>query len=309
MRRRSRSVSILVSLLLMLAVAAPVVAQEGTPTGEGDAGEMFEPLAFAALDEAPPAPVLFALLRITYEPGAALPPIVFPGPLVGIIETGTVAAQPNGPAAVQRAAAATPGAAEAATPYVELNLNEGDQIVTPTGTGVAYYNVGDGPASALVAALLPADAELPTGYPAGITVRFLASGVMSTLPAAPLAVGMVRLTYAPGQADPAPSENDGPLLAAVEAGSIGYTLAEGEAQVTSGGMAGTPVAGASAATPAVPGEEVTLVAGDAVVEQGGAASSARNPGDEPATVLIAIVAPSAAFGEDVGTPVAGTPAP
>ena len=309
MLRLAGPLSGLVGLLLLLVGAAPAAAQEGTPAGDGDAEAEFAPLAFALLDEAPAAPAFFALGRITIEPGAANPPIALGGPLVGVIEAGTLAAQPNGPVSVQRAAAAaTPGPAEIATPYIEFELGPGDQIVTPAGTGVAYYNIGDEPASALIVALLPADEPLPTAVPAGVTTEFLASGVMTELPAAPLALAMARLTYAPGQADPAPSENPGPLLAHVESGTFGYTVASGESQVTRAGVDGTPVA-APAATPAALGEEVTLAAGDALFEQGGTTSSGRNPGEEPAVVLVAVVGPAEEFAEEEGSPAAGTPAP
>jgi len=80
----------------------------------------------------------------------------------------------------------------------------------------------------------------------------------------------------------------GTLVASVESGTLGFTLAEdqgmegmGEMSVMRAAPAGTP----AAAEPLTPGQEVELAPGDWFVETG-MVHTARSIGDEPATVLL-----------------------
>ena len=301
-------ISVLVSVLAvvlagLLAVGRPslVAAQEASPEAE-DGG--FAPLAFAMVDSLPPAPALVVLFRITYEPGASFAAPAFPGPLLGAIESGTLTARPDGEVAVTRGAATASPVPAAATPGADVTLAAGDQIVTPPGTAVTYTNTGEEPSTSLVAGVVPADTPLPTAFPPGVTGGQLAFGVATTLPAGPVAIGMARLTFPPGAEEPPSANAGGPLLAYVEGGSIAYTLASGEGQVTQ-----APAAAATPGAVATPGAEVAVSGGGFAFEQGGAVSGARNPGDETATVVILAIGPPEGFAEDEGTPEAGTPAP
>ena len=78
-------------------------------------------------DELPPAPTLVVLFRITYEPGSSFSVPGFPGPLVGVVESGTITARLDGLLAVSHGfSAATPFAEAVATPGADLGLGAGD---------------------------------------------------------------------------------------------------------------------------------------------------------------------------------------
>ena len=123
-------------------------------------------------------------------------------------------------------------------------------------------------------------------------------------------VYVARFTFQPG-AEIFPHSHPGTTVLGVAAGTFGWTLLRGSAQVVRGSAAG-----ATGPTEAVtePGTEVLLEPGDAIVYEDDVVHTARGAGNEPAIVLVTQVLTA---GEprlmradmQMGTPGAGTPTP
>lgn len=293
--------SVLLALVGVLACGpfAGWAAAQGTPPA-GPAPTQTV-LGFGIPPSLPAAPALLVLARISYAPGASLPAVGFPGPLLGVIEQGTFAVQATGPVEVSHpGTGATPEMGPAASPGPAFTLATGDTLLTPAGTAVAYHNTGSGTASALVAALLPTSAKLPTAYPPGVTFQPLAAGVAMDVPAASALV-LVRDSFAPGAVSQATAPSRGPVLGVVEQGHLDYTLASGAASVTHATSSGTPAAASGVmATPAGTAP-TTLGPDDSVIEQTGSRGELHNVGTEPAAALIVVVEPPM-FRTSQGTP-------
>ncbi len=319
MRRALFTIWLVVSLLVLLTTGIATnrsPAQSGTPApGETEpavVGQTMEPLAIGLFEEVPAPPVVFDLSRATFPPGASTPPGPDPGPSLTYVVSGQLRFLLDGPATVTRLDVGPQPAT------ADETVETGNWIVVPAGTGFQAVNATSEQAVALVLRLTPLAegtpsaepaapmaspaAEAPAGTPgpepASLVFEPLAGGVLTDLPPAPLAVALTHLTYDPGAGDPMPSQNAGPLIGYVESGRIGYSLASGEAVI---GRSGVPGATVTAA-----GVEVILEAGDWLFEQAGTASQGRNPGDTPASILLAILAPPEAFLglEPAATPVA-----
>jgi len=108
-------------------------------------------------------------------------------------------------------------------------------------------------------------------------------------------VRLGRLTFAPGASQPR-SAALGPLLVVVERGGLTAKV-EGEAVLT---RAATVDTGATAEPGAPPAADVPLGAGDALVLSGGARYALRNPGREPAVVLVLALLPWSAGAPEGG---------
>lgn len=308
MQRAPSTVWLVVSFTLLFTfgmAASQSQAHDGTPapgeTVPAGAGQAMEPLAIGLFEQVPAPPVVFDLSRATFPPGASTPPGPDPGPSLTYVASGQLRFLLDGPATVTRLATGPQPAS------ADETVEAGNWIVVPAGTGFQAVNSTSEQAVALVLRLTPlaqgspsAEPSAPLASPAAgalagtpgpepVSLIFepLAGGVLTNLPPAPLAVALTRLTYEPGAGDPMPSQNPGPLIGYVESGQIGYTLASGEAIVGRSGVPG--VSGSTA------GVEVTLNAGDWLFEQAGTASQGRNPGDTPASILLAILAPPEAF--------------
>jgi quercetin dioxygenase-like cupin family protein len=142
------------------------------------------------------------------------------------------------------------------------------------------------------------DPSMPPGS-TGITPQPLGGGLPSVAPG--YAMGLVRLTYAPGGTLNSHT-HPGASILYVESGTLTYTLIAGTATVTrSAADASTP----PAAEPLGMGE-VVLNAGDSLFEDADVVHTARNDGDEPAVVLIANLLTA---GAPVTTFLEGTPVP
>lgn len=145
------------------------------------------------------------------------------------------------------------------------------------------------------------DPSMPPGS-TGITPQPLGGGQPSVAPG--YAMGLVRLTYAPGGTLNVHT-HPGASILYVESGTLTYALVEGAAVATR--------APAGSATPnvALPAEqlspgEIVLNAGDSLFEDVDVIHTARNDGSEPAVVLIANLLTT---GEPVTTFLQETPAP
>jgi hypothetical protein len=144
-------VVVLAGPLASARVAPATVAQEAAPA----AGALVPEL----LGHGPPAAAPgfdLSLYRVTFGPGAALPPHTHPGASVVYVETGTLAFTPlEGEAWLVRAGTgATPEAeGEPLAHGVEVELGAGDALFLPDEHGDAAHNAGDGPLVLLLANL------------------------------------------------------------------------------------------------------------------------------------------------------------
>jgi quercetin dioxygenase-like cupin family protein len=117
----------------------------------------------------------------------------------------------------------------------------------------------------------------PAGEAAPVTLEMLASAPAADAPG--MLQVLARVTLAPGAVVPA-HVHPGQLLVTVESGTLGYTIL-GEGQSLRAG-AGTP----TAAEVIAPDTEATFGPGEWFVYEAGTVHMDRNPGNEPAVVLV-----------------------
>lgn len=132
-------------------VAPATVAQEATPA----AGALVPELLGHGLPAAAPGFDL-SLYRVTFGPGAAVPPHTHPGASVVYVESGTLAITPlEGEIRLVRAGtAATPeDEGELLAHGAEVLLEAGDALFSPGEHGDSATNAGDGPLVLLLANL------------------------------------------------------------------------------------------------------------------------------------------------------------
>jgi quercetin dioxygenase-like cupin family protein len=142
------------------------------------------------------------------------------------------------------------------------------------------------------------DPSMPPGS-TGITPQPLGGGLPSIAPG--YAMGLVRLTYAPGGTLNSHT-HPGASILYVESGTLTYTLIAGTATVTRA----APDAATPAVTESLPTGEIVLNVGDSLFEDADVIHTARNDRTEPAVVLIANLLTA---GEPVTTFLEGTPTP
>lgn len=126
-----------------------------------------------------------------------------------------------------------------------------------------------------------AQGATPTAAPGAVGVAFqvLGRGLPKGSPGQ--ALSLLRVTLQPG-GTVATHTHPGQTVLYVDSGTFGYTLYQGEVQLTRAAVAGTP----GPTEQLTPGTEAILHPGDWLFEQG-VVHSARNAGDTPAVVLIA----------------------
>ena len=117
----------------------------------------------------------------------------------------------------------------------------------------------------------------PSGAAAPVTLETLGSVPATDAPG--MLLVLLRVTLAPGAVVPA-HYHPCQLLVSVESGTLGYTIL-GEGQSMRAG-AGTP----TAAEVIAPDTEATFGPGEWFVYEAGTVHMDRNPGNEPAVVLI-----------------------
>jgi plastocyanin len=138
----------------------------------------------------------------------------------------------------------------------------------------------------------------PAGPAGGVQKDLLGSGVSALAPGRTLL--LQRRTFAPGAdsgAHPAP----GPVVLAVEAGTVGFKVVEGAALVTRAGADGS---GETIAA----GAEVTLNVGDSVFYDESVVHVVRNTGDAPAITLEARLNPTEGATAPAASPAGGNTA-
>jgi quercetin dioxygenase-like cupin family protein len=249
-------------------------AQDGAPAGEPAAlpeGVTVAPLLVEPLTALPPAPAYVGLARLTYPPGAAVASQVVAGTTLLYVESGSIVAEVGGAAVTGSAgpvgtAAASP-AAGGGTP-----VEAGRPIVVPADTPFATRN--DGPQPAIVFQVEIYASATPPPLGASLSFLRLGSGVATALPAAPVQVGLGRVTLDAGASTDL-AEVPGPVLVVVEFGTLSLVT---------------------------PGSEATLGLGGTAFIQGGTQSAARNAGSGPLVLLVLAVFPAAAG--DGATPAA-----
>ena len=123
------------------------------------------------------------------------------------------------------------------------------------------------------------------------------------------ALALLRITVAPG-GSVAPHTHPGETVYHLAAGTLQFTMLEGEAQLVRA-VDGTPAAATPSAGEAIPvGEEITLSAGDTIYYDATVLQSERNVGDEDAVVIVSnlrgVDEPARKFHDDMAasTPVA-----
>lgn len=120
--------------------------------------------------------------------------------------------------------------------------------------------------------LMNASGTPAAGDPTGVTIEVLGRGGSAVVPERELLLR--RRTFEPG-ASTTPNPADGPVVLAVESGTVGFTVVEGAAQLTRDAAAGSP--GPTEAVAA--GTEAILNPGDTVFYDEGVVHVVRNAGD------------------------------
>jgi len=297
-----------VAVLAAVLAAMPAVSSaQGAPAAATPEARSAVLLALS-LEDLPPPPAFIRLVRITLQPGAMVAAHSHPGPEAALVERGSLTVETDRMPLVQRAAGGEPAGAgagaEAATPTGPLALAEGDRVVYPAGSAFGFRNDGDAPTSLLTAIVLPAGENRPAGSAwvdgapraeemQGVTSRILGDAVAPGWPAPPMALEIDRLALAPGEPVPA---WPGPVMLAVESGTLGFALEGGEYQVSRNG---------SIDANAEPGAVETLAVDESVFFPGGMGELARPAGD-PAVVLLRLGVASL---NPAATPMAPAPGP
>ncbi len=294
-----RLISPLLALLLLLGGAGASLARQATPVATEIApGITSAQLAVADIDALPRDSSLILLARYTLAPGAEVPPSA--GQSVGLyyVESGELAVTGTGAVSIIRAGQSD---AEIKDPGTEAVISAGDVLYTGVCVEGGLRNDGAAPATLLLGAVAglrpgqcPGATPVATGSNnPGLTTEFLAIGASAPLPVLPAQLAMVKLTYAPGAADPQASAYAGTVLARIDSGTLGFTIESGEGTVIR--KPADPNAFFTARQdPLIPGVEETVNPGDFVYETGGTASQARNTGTEPATLIVFVLSSAAA---------------
>jgi quercetin dioxygenase-like cupin family protein len=252
-------------------------------------------LVHSATLDLPALPSVVALARLTYAPGAEGDDRALPGPLLLIVEAGSLTVQVTG--AAQRLPA------DQATPIVAgtLVLSAGDRLVLPAATPAVFRNTGSGPVVALAAGVFPTTAVAsaavgagsPLGHPApgwvedgspGATVQPLAGGWMVDLTARAAAMELQRLSLPPGARVSLAAA--GAVALAVETGAL--TMVSGEGLI----WLHHPEGGDDSLSLDT---EATLLSGDGALLQAGADVALCNAGSSPLQILTLTVAPVTAI--------------
>jgi hypothetical protein len=281
----NRPIACLVSIGLLVFASISVAAQDASSPAAG------EPTVAAAavgqLPESPAGEAVLRLLRVTIQPGGALP--LNPGrqeAVAALVDAGEVAVHFEFDALLEPSVGADP-----------IPVAPGTVVTIPVGSG--FYAGKDTTFTMLnlssqAAVVLLGLVEPSAWAPPGVVSRYinfslvqsevLAVGVLEELPAAPIVLGIAILVYEPGQGDTAVEAVGGPSAAYVESGEFSYTLGDGVVELTRAAGEGMP----ASAEILAPGSTTTLRAGDAIFEHG-ASTMVRNEGADPAIVVLVVV--------------------
>jgi hypothetical protein len=235
------------------------------------------------------------LERVTLGPGdrVAGPPLE--SRLIAV-EAGTLTVALD-PASAGQALAAAGGAAggppRVVAPGTTVDLSGGDLLALAAPIRYILRNDDAEPATALVAAVFapndprragsnpPSTSAYPgTPWPPGVSAEAKAGGVVTEVPGGAVVAGIGRATLAPGTrlgAFAAP----GPVLLAVEGGTLDFVATEGAVWVSRGADGSNDAARTGA-----------LAVGDGALLSSDDAVTLRNLGADPAVVLVLTIAPA-----------------
>ena len=277
---------------------------------------MIQPLARAEIEATPPAPYRLGLIRLTLEPGASLPGLSAGGPVVLVIETGTLGVRADLPVAIRQPA--RDGQPDRENTGVGLlQVTAGDQLVIAIHTGYELHNAGNEPAIVLAAVALAGDGAMtnrwvraetmaeaifkpghpeivaqdstPVPWPPGVLSEMVVDGVIRESSSAST-LGVARLTLRPNATLPIHRVSGAEVLA-VEAGSAAVDLVSGDGAIRPHHSAPLERIWPLGDGPA---KDLTIAPGGEAVFQSGASAGVRNSGAEPLEVLILSLEPGAA---------------
>lgn len=272
----------------------------------------------------PAVPMTVRLLRITIAPGAIVPMHTHPGPEFDRVESGVLTAKSTGDAQTF-----VGGSKDATTlSSNSADLQQGDWILFPAGTGMELTNSGTENAVLLSAVILPVGTGAPVsikytdGTPAkdaftGISFTVLGDGLLPDLPTGTTTVTIDEVNVPSGTDLPG---SQGPALYSRIDGNLSFKVDSGNVQVSRSATPGLQ-------PNAIPNQQFTLDAGDAAFFPTGVAATPRSEKEDavsffrlsiqpassltsPPAVISAIASPTPATTATAGTPVAasGTPA-
>ncbi len=288
---------------------AEALPGDGPPT-------VIEPLARAEIDAMPPAPYRLGLIRLTLEPGASLLRLSAAGPLVLLVETGTLAVRTDLPVTIRLPA--RDGQAEREDTGVGLSqVTAGVHLQLATDTGYDLHNAGNEPAIVLAAVALAGDGAMtnrwvraetldealfkpghpetvaqdsaPVPWPSGVLSEMIVDGVIRESSTAST-LGVARLTLRPNATLPIHRVSGAEVLA-VEAGSAAVDLVSGDGAIRPRHSAPLERIWPLGDGPA---KDLTIAPGGGAVLQSGASAGVRNRGIEPLEVLILSLEPGPA---------------
>lgn len=288
-----------VAVLSALALAAPgpVTALNGDSCGGEPAGVVAELLASAAV-ETPDHPVMLELLRIELAPAERIDSHTTSGPTLMAVDSGHGVVVIGAEALLVRSDVTSLGLwTEPAAISGTVALNYGDYVSVPAGVEIAFDNSSGLPFVLNVFRVVAISGDLSTFRASdslrdSASVALLARGVVTDVPAPGATMGLVRLLFRPGDSERVHSANLGPMLIAVEEGTLGYTLVDGAATLVR--PDGDVIASA------VQFNEVVIDGSAAVVELLGAESELRSVSTDRTWALLAEV--SAGDGQSVCAP-------
>jgi quercetin dioxygenase-like cupin family protein len=301
-----RSTSILIAALvacLMLALSVPARAQESTPatgaspeatpaatpagaTPTAATDQLGTVLMQHQFDQMPNAPMTVRLLRITLEPGAAVPMHNHPGIEFDLVEAGTLTARTDGTMTVNVDGAES----ETSDPQT---LSAGSWAMYPTGTGMSFANEGEEPVVILSAVILSVGADTDStityteGDPTdddfeGVSFVVLGDGLIQQFPEGGATVIIDQLVVPAGQPVPAYS---GVAMLSKASGTFAFAAGEGAVQVT---RTATPQLQPNA----IPGQEFTLADNDAAFFPAGYASIDRPDSADDLALIRLLIDPA-----------------
>jgi quercetin dioxygenase-like cupin family protein len=281
-----RMLALVVSFSLLL-VAPVVVAAQATPT---TAEPTISVAGFGEIPDLPAGAGTLRLLRVTIQPGGALPwNVGREQATAGAVHEGEVALHFESEGLRQP----YNGDPIAIAPGTVVRAVATDGFYAGKETTFTILNVSSAPAVVFLGTVEP-NAWAPV-QPVSRFINFdlvqselLGAGVIPELLSGPSAILVARVVYEPGQGDAKANPSGGPAIAYVETGEFTYGLESGMVELTTAAAGATPVANQMLA----PGSTVTLHTGDAVFEQD-AVTLIRNDGTDRAAAIAVVLVPTA----------------
>jgi hypothetical protein len=293
-----RLISALLGLTLLLGGGSVAPARQSEPDAIEIAPGITATQSVTADVDAFPRDSSVALFsRYALAPGAEIPANAGLSVALLYVEAGQITTTGTDAATILRAGAPEP---EISEPGIETALQVGDALYAPVCSAIGFRNTGSEPATLLIGGVTGLTAEVcPGASPvadasgdAGLTADFVALGEVKPLPALPAQLAMVKLTFAPGAAEPQPGTYTGTVLARVDGGAFALTMTSGEGIVIR--KPATPTDFFSAQQePLVAGVEATLNPGDMLWAASGTFLQTRNPGTDPATMVVFVLTAAA----------------